>query len=71
MRAAIASASNNLRLGANEAPPAIMSVFLGEQLNRILDAISRGEVSDASERKILDLGISKLPVIAKDATDRN
>ncbi|MCS6914932.1 MAG: glutamine synthetase III [Myxococcales bacterium] len=71
LRASIASASNDHRLGANEAPPAIMSVFLGEQLNRILDQIERGEAADASEKKILDLGISKLPVLNKDATDRN
>ena len=71
LRAAIASAGNDHRLGANEAPPAIMSIFLGEQLNRVLEAIARGDVADASERKILDLGISKLPLINKDATDRN
>jgi glutamine synthetase len=71
LRATIASAGNDHRLGANEAPPAIMSAFLGGQLNKILDQIERGEVSDASERQILDLGIAKLPVIEKDATDRN
>ncbi|MFO0574678.1 MAG: glutamine synthetase III [Polyangia bacterium] len=71
LRASIASASNDYRLGANEAPPAILSVFLGEQLNRILDQIERGNVADASERKILDLGLTKLPVLAKDYTDRN
>ena len=71
LRAAIASAGNDHRLGANEAPPAIMSVFLGEQLNRILDQIEKGDAADASEKKILDLGINKLPLLAKDATDRN
>jgi glutamine synthetase len=71
LRACIASPGNDHRLGANEAPPAIMSVFLGEHLNRILDSIERGDVADASERKILDLGISKLPVLQKDYTDRN
>ncbi len=71
LRAAIASAGNDHRLGANEAPPAIMSVFLGEQLSRILDQIERGDVADASEKKIIDLGIAKLPLIAKDSTDRN
>lgn len=71
LRAVIASASNDHRLGANEAPPAIMSVFLGEQLGRILDSIERGDVADATERKILDLGIAKLPDLAKDSTDRN
>ena len=71
LRAAIASAGNDHRLGANEAPPAIMSAFLGQQLNHILDAIEKGAAADASEKKILDLGIGKLPVLEKDATDRN
>jgi glutamine synthetase len=71
LRASIATAGNDHRLGANEAPPAIMSVFLGEQLNRILDQIERGDVADASEKKILDLGLAKLPILAKDSTDRN
>ncbi len=71
LRAAIASAGNDHRLGANEAPPAIMSAFLGEQLSAILDAIDRGDVADASERRILDLGLAHLPCMEKDATDRN
>ncbi len=71
LRAAIAFAGNDHRLGANEAPPAIMSAFLGQQLNHVLDAIERGAAADASEKKILDLGIGQLPVIEKDATDRN
>ncbi len=70
-RASIASAGNDHRLGANEAPPAIMSAFLGAQLNHILDAIEAGEAADASEKKILDLGIGNLPLLEKDATDRN
>ena len=71
LRAAIASASNDHRLGANEAPPAVMSVFLGEQLGHILDQIERGELAGAAERKQLDLGLAKLPMLAKDSTDRN
>lgn len=71
LRAAIASAGNDHRLGANEAPPAIMSVFLGAQLNHILDAIEKGDAADASAKRILDLGIANLPMIEKDATDRN
>jgi glutamine synthetase len=71
LRAAIASASNDHRLGANEAPPAIMSIFLGEQLSRILDQIERGDVAGAAERRQLDLGVAKLPILAKDSTDRN
>ncbi len=71
LRAAIASAGNDHRLGANEAPPAIMSAFLGAQLNHILDAIEKGDAADASIQRILDLGIGNLPAIEKDATDRN
>jgi glutamine synthetase len=71
LRAAIASAGNDHRLGANEAPPAIMSVFLGSQLNHILEAIEKGDAADASAQRILDLGITNLPMIEKDATDRN
>ena len=71
LRASVASASNDHRLGANEAPPAIMSVFLGEQLNRILDQVETGTVVTSSERKHLDLGIPALPMLAKDYTDRN
>lgn len=70
-RAAIASAGNDHRLGANEAPPAIMSVFLGEQLSRILDALEKGDAAAGSEKHIIDLGLAQLPTLAKDATDRN
>ncbi len=71
LRAAIASAGNDHRLGANEAPPAIMSAFLGAQLNHILDAIEKGDVVDVSMQHLIDLGIGNLPRIEKDATDRN
>ncbi|MEI6591648.1 MAG: glutamine synthetase III [Holophagaceae bacterium] len=71
LRAAIASAGNDHRLGANEAPPAIMSAFLGAQLNHILDAIEKGDVANVSIQGIIDLGIGNLPRIEKDATDRN
>lgn len=71
LRAAIASAGNDHRLGANEAPPAIMSVFLGEMLSSILERIENGKVKDAMEQSFLDLGISKLPKVSKDQTDRN
>jgi len=71
LRAAIASAGNDHRLGANEAPPAIMSAFLGAQLNHILDSIEKAAVADTSVQKIIDLGIGNLPRIEKDATDRN
>ncbi len=69
LRAVIASANNDHRLGANEAPPAIMSVFLGQHLSEILDAIERGEISGGAEQKLLE--IANLPHIEKDFTDRN
>ncbi len=74
MRACIASANNDHRLGANEAPPAIMSVFLGEQLNKILDEIEKsvGEKKLSPEEKTaLKLSIGKIPDILLDNTDRN
>ena len=74
MRASIASANNDHRLGANEAPPAIMSVFLGEQLNRVLDEIEKS-VGDKKlspeEKTALKLSIGKIPDILLDNTDRN
>ncbi len=71
LRAAIASSGNDHRLGANEAPPAIMSVFLGDQLAKILDQIESGKIKDSHEKSILDLGLSKLPKVSKDQADRN
>ncbi len=71
LRASIAFAGNDHRLGANEAPPAIMSAYLGSQLSHILEAIERGDVADASEKQLLDLRLGSLPALEKDATDRN
>jgi len=71
LRAAIASAGNDHRLGANEAPPAIISVFLGDQLTRVLDGIEKGETAGASAMERISLGIRKLPEVARDQTDRN
>jgi len=74
MRASIASANNDHRLGANEAPPAIMSVFLGEQLSKVLDelekAVHSGKMSP-EEKTALKLNIGKIPDILLDNTDRN
>lgn len=74
MRACIASANNDHRLGANEAPPAIMSVFLGEQLNKVLDELEKS-VGDKKlspeEKTALKLSIGKIPDILLDNTDRN
>ncbi|MFW5770997.1 MAG: glutamine synthetase III [Spirochaetota bacterium] len=71
LRASVASSGNDHRLGANEAPPAIISVFLGEQLTEILDNIEKGVITDPSNGAIIDLGINTLPVLSKDNTDRN
>jgi glutamine synthetase len=71
LRASVALAGNEHRLGANEAPPAIISVFLGEQLTGILNMIEKGVKSKVSKSDIIDLGINRLPKFNKDTTDRN
>ena len=71
LRASVATYANDHRLGANEAPPAIISVFLGEQLTNILANIEKGIVTKATNAEIIDLGISSLPIVSKDNTDRN
>ncbi len=71
LRASVAHAGNEHRLGANEAPPAIISVFLGDQLTQILDTIERGKKSEVSRQDIMNLGISRLPQVSRDMTDRN
>jgi glutamine synthetase len=71
LRASVATAGNDHRLGANEAPPAIISVFLGEQLTNILNNLLERKKTEFTDNDIIDLGINKLPVISKDNTDRN
>jgi glutamine synthetase len=72
LRASIASVSNDHRLGANEAPPAIISIFLGQQLNEVLDEIEHSRISKkVKEDNALWLGIPKIPQILLDNTDRN
>lgn len=71
MRAAIATASNDHRLGANEAPPAIMSVYLGTQLEEVFEQIKTGTVKESKQKGIMDLGVDVLPYLTKDAGDRN
>ena len=71
LRASVALAGNEHRLGANEAPPAIISVFLGQQLTSILNMIEKGVKSKVSKTDIIDLGIARLPKFNKDTTDRN
>ena len=71
LRISVASAGNDHRLGANEAPPAIVSMFIGDELQGILDAIESGaDYTDIAKTK-MDLGVSVLPDIPKDTTDRN
>lgn len=71
LRISVASAGNDHRLGASEAPPAIISVFLGEELENILSSIENGEEFTAKKKSDLKLGVSVLPLIPKDSTDRN
>lgn len=72
LRASIASAGNDHRLGANEAPPAIISVFIGTQLSQVLDALeSNSDVIEKGDNMYLKLGIDKIPEILLDNTDRN
>lgn len=71
LRGAIAHAGNDHRLGANEAPPAIMSIFLGEQLTEIFEQIARGSATSSKKGNVLHVGVDTLPSIPLDATDRN
>jgi len=71
LRAAIASASNDHRLGANEAPPAIISVFLGEQLLDVFEQIKAGGAKSSKSKGMLDIGVDTLPKVPMDAGDRN
>jgi len=71
LRASIASAGNDHRLGANEAPPAILSIFLGEQLTDIFEQIEKGPAKSTKQGGTLDIGVSVLPKLPRDAGDRN
>ncbi len=71
LRAAVATASNDHRLGANEAPPAILSVFLGDQLGDIFEQLGRGALKGSRKQSTLKLGVDTLPPIPKDTGDRN
>ena len=71
LRASIAGAGNDHRLGANEAPPAIISVYLGEQLSDIVEQIERGEAKSSKRGRTLKIGADILPELPCDATDRN
>lgn len=71
MRMTVATAGNDHRLGANEAPPAIVSVFLGEELTGILDAIADGRTYSKRAKCYFEMGVNILPKFIKDTTDRN
>ena len=71
LRASVASASNDHRLGANEAPPAIISIFLGDQLADVYDQIAKGGATSSKEKGTLLIGVDTLPVLPTDPGDRN
>ena len=71
LRISVASAGNDHRLGANEAPPAIVSVYVGDELGRVIDALVSGTAYEDSKQSFMDIGVSALPVIPMDNTDRN
>ncbi len=71
LRAAVATAGNDHRLGADEAPPAVISVFLGDELTAVLDAIENDKPYSAAEKTVMKLGVHVLPKFTRDTTDRN
>ena len=71
LRVSVASAGNDHRLGANEAPPAIVSMFLGTDLTEILESIAAGKKAKGAEKISMELGVHVLPSFSKDTTDRN
>ena len=71
LRISVATAGNDHRLGANEAPPAVVSIFLGDELQGILDAIENDAPYEAARKKTMKLGVDVLPRFARDTTDRN
>ena len=71
LRLSVATAGNDHRLGANEAPPAVISIFLGDELTEILDAIETDKPYSAAEKTKMKLGVNVLPKFQKDNTDRN
>jgi glutamine synthetase len=71
IRAGIATSGNEHRLGANEAPPAIISVFMGDMLTKVIEDIAAGRTGKSAADAMIQLGVAKLPEIAKDNTDRN
>jgi glutamine synthetase len=71
LRMSVTGAGNDHRLGANEAPPAIVSIYLGEQLNEIIEQLEKGAPKSSRNASIMRIGVDALPPLPKDATDRN
>lgn len=71
LRASVATASNDHRLGGDEAPPAIISIFLGDELTKVLNSIENGTTYEDHQASAIEIGVSVLPNFAKDDTDRN
>ena len=71
LRASVASAGNDHRLGSHEAPPAIISIFLGDQLTDIIEQIEKGEAKRSKAGGVLEIGVDSLPTLPRHATDRN
>jgi glutamine synthetase len=71
LRASAANPGNDLRLGANEAPPAIISIFMGEELTEILENLGKGKKASSKGQHYLNIGVDSLPALPKDNTDRN
>lgn len=71
LRVSVASAGNDHRLGGNEAPPSIISVYLGEELEAVLDSIAKGKAYSAKAKTEMKIGVSILPPVPRDSTDRN
>ncbi len=71
LRVAVSGAANDHRLGANEAPPAIISVFLGDQLQDVMDQLEKGAAKSTKQGGVMEIGVSVLPKLPRDAGDRN
>ncbi|MFI5227466.1 MAG: glutamine synthetase III [Gemmatimonadales bacterium] len=71
LRSGIGTSGNEHRLGANEAPPAIISIFMGATLTKVIDSIASGRSAASAEQEMIKLGVARLPEIEKDNTDRN
>lgn len=71
LRSTVATAGNDHRLGSSEAPPAIVSIFLGDELNAVVESIVGGTAYETAEKKLMRIGVDAMPTISKDTTDRN